>query len=383
MDQNRKIIYSAGFIFYLAIGFAAYINSNFLSSLVGEKLTGVIFSLASLAGVLSLLLAPKIFKKLGGYKFLVLVALLDAFSLLAIALLQNAWAIALVFILGFALNILIVFSLDELLKIFSKNSNIGETRGIYLSLDNFAWILCQLSIAILLGSFPLRAMYLTGFFIMLLFTAICFFSLKNIPEPTYDRINSLKFIGNFFTQKNLRRAYGFSFLVYFFYAWMLIYTPIYLYGHLGFSLKELGFIFMIMLLPFLFIPVSLGRYADKIGERKMLIWGFFFTALSTLALFFAGVHNVALWAILLFATRLGIATAESMSDTYFFKHIKPENEEFVGVYRSAPPVAEIIGPLVAFLMLLLVPSFNFIFLILGAIMLSGVYLASTIRKSDI
>jgi hypothetical protein len=31
----------------------------------------------------------------------------------------------------------------------------------------------------------------------------------------------------------------------------------------------------------------------------------------------------------------------------------------------------------------LAPAFNFIFLILGALMLYGIYLSSTIRKSDI
>jgi hypothetical protein len=72
-----------------------------------------------------------------------------------------------------------------------------------------------------------------------------------------------------------------------------------------------------------------------------------------------------------------------MSDSYFFKHIKPENEEFVGVYRSASPVAYIIGPLFAFVVFSFVPSFNFLYLILGAFMLCGIYLSGTIRKSDI
>ena len=72
-----------------------------------------------------------------------------------------------------------------------------------------------------------------------------------------------------------------------------------------------------------------------------------------------------------------------MSDSYFFKHIKPENEEFVGVYRSASPIAYTLGPLLASFFFVFIPSFNSIYVILGAIMLFGVYLSSTIRKSDI
>ena len=383
MQNKIKTIHKAGFVFFLSIGFAAYINSNFISSFVGEKLTGIIFTLASVGSILALLIAPKIFKKIGGYKFLILIALLDALSFLGIALFKNTWAIIFVFIVGLSLNTLIAFSLDELLKIFSKNSNTGETRGVYLSLGNLAWILCQLLIVIFLGNFSLQNVYFASFISMLIFAIICFFNFKNIPEPTYDKIHSFKFIKTFFEHKNLKRAYGISFLVYFFYVWMVIYTPIYLYAHLNFSWKEIGFMFMIMLIPFLFIPVKVGRYADKIGERKMLMFGFLITALSTFTLFFAEVHSFWLWTIILFLTRIGIAITESMSDTYFFRHIKPENEEFIGVYRSASPIANILGPLAAFLVLLLTPSFNFLYIILSIFMLFGIYLASTIRKNEI
>jgi MFS family permease len=113
------------------------------------------------------------------------------------------------------------------------------------------------------------------------------------------------------------------------------------------------------------------------------MFGFVIAALATLSLFLIQRHEVLLWALLLFTTRIGAASVEVMSDAYFFKHIRSENEEYVGVYRSASPVAFIIGPLIAFLMFMFVPSFNYIYIILGAIMLYGVYLSSTIEKSDI
>ena len=115
----------------------------------------------------------------------------------------------------------------------------------------------------------------------------------------------------------------------------------------------------------------------------MLMLGFAITSFATLSLFYTNTHQVWLWAMLLFGTRVGAASIEVMSDIYFFKHIKPENEEFIGVYRSASPVAYIIGPLLAFAVLNLTPAFNYIFLILGVIMLYGVYLSSTIKKGDI
>ena len=141
--------------------------------------------------------------------------------------------------------------------------------------------------------------------------------------------------------------------------------------------------FAIMLIPFSVLPFSLGKYSDKIGERKMLMLGFSIAAAATVTLFFIERHEVWIWALALLSTRIGAATIEIMSDVYFFKHIRAENEEYIGVYRSTGPVAFIIGPLVASLAFVFIPSFNFIYVILGAIMLSGVYLASTTRKSDI
>ena len=147
--------------------------------------------------------------------------------------------------------------------------------------------------------------------------------------------------------------------------------------------KEIGIIFAIMLLPFIILDIPLGKFSDKIGERKMLMFGFTIASLATLSLFFIQIHAVWIWALLLFITRIGAANIEVMSEAYFFKHIKPEEEQFIQVSRSSSPVAYILGPLLAFVVFIFIPSFNLIYTILGIIMLFGVYLSSTIKKSDI
>jgi len=218
---------------------------------------------------------------------------------------------------------------------------------------------------------------------MTLFFLLCLFKLRDIPDPEYDKLKIVKYIKEFFKNKNLRRSYNINFLLQIFFCWMVIYTPIYLRVHLEFSWSEIGIIFAVMLLPFSILPFHIGKYSDKIGERKMLMLGFLTAAFFTLVLFFIERREIWIWAFVLFMTRVGAATIEVMSDVYFFKHIKKENEEWVGVYRSAPGVAYVIGPLIALIIFVFVPSFNFIYLILGTIMLYGVYLSSTIRRSDI
>lgn len=383
MRHHRKILYLISFIFTLSVALMAYINSSFISSFLNEKYVGAIYALGSVTSILALLVVNNIFKKIGGYNFLLSAMLLNFLAVLFLAYAKNAWQVGIFFVLTFTFNILIFFCLDELLKIFSKDSIMGRIRGTYLALANLAWIIAQLALGTTLGGFSFKIIYLTSSIIMIVAFIVTYFYLQNTIEPAYDNVNTKKYIGEFLRNKNLLRAYVLNFLLQFFYCWMIIYTPIYLSAHLGFTWKEIGLIFAIMLLPFVIIPLPLGKYSDKIGERKMLMWGFGIASLATFSLFFIQTHLIWIWALALFSTRIGAATIEVMTDVYFLKHIKPENEEFLRVYRSAPPVAYIIGPLFAFVVFIFIPSFNFIYLVLSTLMLYGIYLSSTIRKSDI
>lgn len=383
MEQNRKTIYFSGFLFSVPMALMLYVNSSFLSSFISKDVVGLIFATGSILSILALCLAPGIFRKIGGYKFLLWVVGINALTILTCALSRNPWIISIAFVWGFTMNTLIVFSLDELLKIFSKTSAIGRIRGVYLAVCHLAFILSQLVSGTILGYFSFGGVYLIAFGVMVLFFIFSLLKLKDIPDPKYDNLRTLQYLKQFFRNKNLFRAYSINFLLQFFYAWMVIYTPIYLHNHLGFSWKEIGVMFAIMLLPFIIIPFHIGKYGDKVGERKMLMLGFAVMALSVLPLFFIISHKVWLWTLILFMTRIGAATIEVMSDAYFFKHIKSESEEFVGVYRSVLPLSFVIGPVIASLFFIFIPSFNFIFLVLGAFMLYGIYLSSTIRKGDI
>jgi MFS family permease len=382
MNNSRKIIYLAGFLFSMPVALMLYINSSFLSTFVSSEVMGLTYALASIASILALLLAPKIFRRLGGHAFLLLVILADALSILFFAFSKNSFWAMLIFIIGFALNSLVSFSLDELLKILSGDSDIGSIRGIYLSVMHVAFIASSLLSGAVLGTLPYKYIYLIAFGFMLLFFLLAMFSMKKIPDPKYDNLKILQYVRKFFRNKKLARIYVINFLLQFFYAWMVIYTPIYLSAHLGFTWEEIGTMFAVMLLPFIITPFRIGRYADKVGERRLLMAGFTMAAFSTIFLFFIQAHVVLFWAVLLLATRIGAAAIDVMSDAYFFKHIKSENEEFIGVYRSTVPLSFILGPIVASLVFIFVPSFNFLYLILGAIMLYGIYLSSTIRKSD-
>ena len=372
-----------GFLMSLHLAFTSYINSSFLSLSSSEKYVGLIYMLGSIASISALFFVPLMLRKMGGYKFLLWSSGLNALSLLFLSVLKTPAQVILIFVFYFTLNNILIFALDEMLEIFSRNSSTGRVRGLYLTVVNLAWVLAQFFSGRTLAEFSFSTIYVIAFIIMSVFFLSTLLSLESLKDPKYDKTFAWQSFKKFFTDRNLARSYKINFLLQFFYAWMVIYTPIYLFAHLGFDWKEIGIIFTVMLLPFVFIQFPLGQYSDKIGERKMLMIGFFIAAIATSALFFIDKHEVWIWAFVLFCTRVGAATIEVMSDVHFFRQIGKENDEFISVYRNAGPTAYVLAPITAFIVFLLTPSFNFIFLILGTLMFYGVYLSSTIKKNDI
>jgi len=382
MTYNRSIIYVAGFLYTLAIALTLYINSSFLASFVGEEKVGIVYGFGSIFSLVALLSAPGVFRIIKGRRFVAGVSFLISIVFLLLAHVSHAFSAVIFLVLLLALVELVVFALDEFLKIFSQNEKLGRIRGIYVSVCHIAVISVQLLFFLFLGTFTFKKIYSLAAIVAFCFSCLMLYWLKKVPEPEYNQVNRLRFVGKFFKQKNLARAYVLNWLLQFFYVWMIIYTPLYLYTHLGFNLHQIGIILGFMLLPFLILPYALGKHGDKFGERKTLMFGFLVAALCTILLFFLHSHSVVFWALALFGTRVGAATIEVMNDTYFFKHILPENEEYVSVYRTATPAAYIIAPLLASLILSTVPTFNYIFAILGSLMLCGVYIASTIDRKD-
>ncbi|OGI65507.1 hypothetical protein A3A95_03110 [Candidatus Nomurabacteria bacterium RIFCSPLOWO2_01_FULL_39_18] len=382
MKNNRKIIYWAVFLSSVPFALTHYINSSFITATVGEKFVGLLYTLGSISSLAVLSFVPIIFRRIGAYKFLIWVAALDVIYFFILAKTRGMLWISTVFVLGFSLNILVSFALDEFLKIFSKNSWLGRVRGIVLIVTHVAFILTQLSVWLYWGSKSFASVYLASSLLTAFFLLVSIFIFRNAPEPEYDKVTHVRFIKEFFKKKNLLRAYGINLLLQIFYSWMIIYTTIYLSIHLGFSWNQIGIMFAIMLIPFLVLPFHLGKYGDTFGERKMLMVGFLVAGFATLAIFFKANGGIIIWTILLLFSRVGASIIEVMSDAYFFKHIKPENEQYIGVYRSTAPLSYILGPLLASFIFLFVP-FNFIYLVLCALMLYGVYLSSTIRKGDI
>ena len=250
-----------------------------------------------------------------------------------------------------------------------------------MTVINGAWVFSPLLAGFILSDGDYWKIYLAGAILILPALFLLRGGFKKFSDPTYKNIAIWSTLKNIWRQRDLFRIFSVSFLLGFFYTWMIIYTPIYLHDHLGFSWQTIGLIFTIMLLPFVLTETPLGKLADKKwGEKEILSLGLVIMALSTATLTFVSSTSVALWAALLFVTRVGASAVEIMSETYFFKKVQSNQADIISLYRATRPAAYVVGPLVASILFIFV-DFKMIFLALGLIMLSGLFFSLRLKDT--
>jgi len=381
MKSTKIIVYLSGFLFSISVALTSYINSSFLERYISEYYIGAIYIIASIFTIWAMLKMPKLLSRLGNRFTALLFSLFNFIALLTLAFSNNVYAIIVAFILFFLSINFLIASFDIFVEDISKNSSVGKLRGLFLMIVNLAWVIAQLVSSSIIAQSSFRGIYLLSAGFIFLVSIILVFKLDNFRDPKYTKVPILKTFKVFIKNKNISKIYLINLILKLFFAWMVIYLPIYLYQHLGFGWREIGIIFTVMLIPFVLLDYPLGKLSDKIGEKKILIVGFLFAILFTFLIPLIGKSSVLVWAIVLFGTRIGAATIEVMSEGYFFKEIKEKNADEVSFFRNTYPLSYIIAPAIAIPVFLILPSFKYLFFIITIFLLLGLLL--TLRLKDV
>lgn len=376
-------MYFLSFIFTLHIALSAYVNSTFLSNIISEKYVGILYTLSSFLTLLLLLKSSSILKNLGNRKLSLSFLMFNMIALVGLITSKNPYIIASSFIVFTSTNTLVLFCIDIFIEHFSDPNKTGKTRGFYLTIINIAWMLSPLFAAFMItkeGGY--KAIYTLAFIMVSIMTIGLVFSVKTFKDKTYKKTPFLETFKYLKTNKHIFAIVGINFLLQFFFAWMVVYTPIYLYDHLGFSWDKIGIIFTIMLAPFVFLGLPIGLLIDKyhVNKRILLFIGFIFIIISTSSMTFIGSSNIIIWALVLFATRIGASIIETTGEIYFFSHIGPEDADLLSIYRDMNPIAYIIAPIIATSIFFILP-FNYLFIMLGIIMTFGFYLIPKLKHN--
>jgi len=366
---NFTSIFSIGFLFAFSLAITAYINSTFLATFISEDKVGLFYSTASLLTIILLIWIPVILRKIGNYKASILFILINIIMLSLIILIKDPIIVIIAFILHITSTTITLFNIDVFLETFSKDETTGNTRGLFLSILNLAWLVSPAIAGFILTNGDYWKIYLTSLILTLPILFILSLNFQNFKDSRYERTKFWETLKILYRRKNVFRIFISQFVLRFFYSWMVIYAPIYLHKHIGFDWSTLGIIFTVMLLPFVLLEFPLGKLADKsLGEKEILNTGFVIIALSVATISFITSTNPIIWAIILFITRVGASMVEISSESYFFKKIDSDDTNILSLFRMARPIAYLIGPAVATTVLSFTDIKN-LFIILGFIVL--------------
>jgi MFS family permease len=381
MHHPLRRIYGVSFIFALNIALTAYINSTFLSQFFSERAVGFLFAGAALLTIIALEILPLSIEKIGARITTGFVLLSSLATLIILTNANDARSAGLFFVLYTTCNTLAIFCFDIFIGHFSKRGNTGNARGSYLTITNLGWLASPFLAGFLVSHLGYSTLYSLVAGLVTLALATFVVALRHYEDAEYVHRSPFVALKKVRHMPNIIRILTVNFLLQFFFSWMIIFTPVYLHEIVGLPFDTIGKIFTVMLLPFVLLSIPLGRVADRTwGEKEILIAGITIMGIATWMFASYGGTSTLVFAAILFFTRVGAASVETMCETYFFKEVSDKEPDVVSLFRTTVPLAFMIGPLVATL-LLAYASHTVLFYSLGCIVLLGLIPALALKDT--
>ncbi len=372
----HRTIFLATFFFSLHLALVSYINSSALATFISGGAISACFAIASLLSLSLVEYAPHILRKVGLRRFAGASLMLSSCALLVLGFATHKLIFVPLFILYFTLNTSIIYAFDIFIEHYSKKGAIATERGLYLTLNNAAWVVALATVTIISTNFGFDSVYLLAALAMLPAVFLVTWGQKEFVDKAYTIIPFRTGLKTVWARPHIRRAIGLNFIMQFFFAWMVIYAPLYLTEYIGLSWKTTATMFTCMLVPFVLLQYPAGKIADRIrhGERTLLIFATMIGGCATIIFATLGKAPALYLGIALVCTRVGASIMEVICDSYFFKQVTEDDAESVSFYRTMTPLAYLIAPLLGVITLSFT-TLQGLFMILGTIMLCGTILS--------
>lgn len=380
--QAMLLIFISVLLLSFHFFFVYFINSKYLEGILSGNQVGFTYTAGALVNIILIIFAPRILRRFGNYRFTLLLGTLELLALLGLALTPITSPIIIIslFIAHQAIGPTLFYCMDIFAESFSTSEEMGNIRGIYLTMQNVPPIITPAIVGLILIKPEYWKVYLIGALFLIPFLILVGANFKHFKDSEYPVINLTNAIKKFYADKNIYNVFIDHFLLHLFYSWTVIYLPIYLIEYIGFSWSEVGIILSVMLLPFIIFQIPIGRMEDKYQDEKhVLVLGFGIMAASFMLIPFIHEKSLVLWAAVLFVSRIGASIVEVSGESYFFKHVNPSNAGFISFFRMTRSLPFfIIPPIVG--LTLLVADFPFIFFVAGLLMLIGVRYALLLKN---
>lgn len=366
--------------FFLVI----YVVAPYLALFMPAAQTGLVISLGALITLSAFPFMPRLVRAFGAKRLAIALAFLQAVTVSVLALSPGVVFAVLCVAVVCATSPLIAYQLDLLLEAATtEEGETGRTRTLFITAGSLALIMAPLLIGFLLDGteaywrvFLAAALSLTPFIALLL--------LERLPEGEPPHLAAMKdTCFCLWSDPDLRAAALGNGVLQFFFHLAPLYIPLYLHTVLGFAWSDLGWIFAIMLLPFVFLEYPAGWIADRwLGDKELLIAGFIITGVAFAAIGFVTASTpLAVIALILFVSRIGGALIEAMVESHFFRRVTDRDANTISVFRMMRPVGALIAPL--FASVLLVSGNYLLFFMVSGALIVALGIVATIPLRDI
>lgn len=358
---------------FISIHYAliVYINSSLLSNFFSDTQISYLYIIGSILDTIMLVNSSKILESIGGFRFLTYAATLEFISTIGLMLSDKPFLISMFFLIHVFTISLIIFNMDVFLEKASPDeTKTGEIRAAYLTITSLCIVISPLILSFLVSDSDYTKVYfLSSIFLLPFYLLVKKFEI--IETKKIEHIKIKETISEYLANKDIYNIFVCQLLLQFFYAYMIIYMPLYLTQNIGFSWSEIGMMFTIMLLPFVLFELPIGELEDdRYGEKEFLTIGFIIIGMATMFMSFITVKVFWMWTAILFISRIGASFIEVSNESYFFKHVDQRKAGVISFFRVARPISFIIAPLLATIILGFLP-FQYIFIIIGTIMILG------------
>jgi MFS family permease len=368
---SLKYLYSASFFLGIASAFVLYLESDYIKTAVGSDNITLFYIVAYSITLILISSWHHLIRIYGKSKIFLISLSLKGGIILALAVSPvnkySAWLMA-AYMISAALTWL---DFDIMLENFSADKVTGRIRGLYLTITSAGYVLSPIAAGLLVSRYGFQASFKASFVFFIPILIIAFWKFRNINHEAIIKINFADVLRKIIKRRNVMKIYYISFLLQFFYALIIIYTPLRLL-ELGFSWTDMGKMFTLMLIPFIIIEYPIGYFCDKkFEERNILPFALLIISLSAGAMTFINSKSFIAWAGILFCTRIGASLVEVLRDSYFYKRIDRRDVDIIDFFRNVTPLSYIIGAVIA------APIVYFfqikaIFIIIGILLLTGI-----------
>lgn len=379
--RHRVTIYTLNLLISLHYFLVIYINSAYLSRYIDARELSQYYLIGSVLGLMLFFFFAYIVRLFGNYHVALILVLAELSAIIGMGFGSEPTTVIAAFVVFLIVSPALYLTLDIFLEKLTLSERItGSVRGTFLTMQNIAQVVCPLAVGYLVAQGSYTSVYVWSAVFLMCAACVMVLRLNHIKDARYRPHTLFHAISYTLRRPKLYHALLSQLLLRFFYAWMVIYTPLYLIRDLGFSWDTVGTMFAIMLLPFLLFELPLGKLADtRWGEKEIMIIGFILMAATVSFMPFLPSTFIA-WTSVLFISRIGAACVEIASESYFFRHVKGGMTDTISLFRATRPMTYILAAGAGATVLTYL-SLEWSFLVPAGLMIVGALTATTLKDS--